>query len=153
MKMGYAIDIGGAQNVTQINNSADIVNPIKYEKRDISVADTVTTPPETSLPSSLFHFQVPSGWGGMWLHTFSLVYNNAFQTGYSYVMLVSGVTDDNSNYQLPDPTALTFDYVPIGTRIKLPAGANLDIYAYNSTGATSAGIFSANIIGDLIPPQ
>lgn len=151
--MSSIYDFGGTQSVTQINNSADIVNPIKYEKRDISVADTVTTPPETSLPSSLFHFQVPSGWGGMWLHTFSLVYNNSFQTGYSYVMIVGGVTDDNASYQLPDPTALTFDYVPIGTRIKLSAGATLDIYAYNSTGATSAGIFSANVIGDLIPPS
>lgn len=151
MSMSGAFDFGGTQNIMQINSSADIVNPVKKELRNISIADTVTTPPSTSLPSTVFHFRVPAGWGGMWLHSFSIVYDNEFQQYYSYVMIVQGVSDDNATYQLPDPTALTYDYVPIGKRIKVGQNASIDVYVYNSNSATSAGVLSVNLIGDLIP--
>ena len=122
-------------------------NPVLISIMNKSCPTTATA----SDPTLMIDEDIGSSYGSD-IYSLSFSFSSNFVQNYSYKMEIDGVQIGSAsypnNFQSPDATTPSFDYVKQDTVIPVPAGARLRIYAYNSNSATAAGTFSLYIYKD-----
>lgn len=132
-----------------INSNINVIgNSLVIQHFNITVPDTATSVPSTGgIPSFLTdqNGRMCSdrlGQSPLLLHSIAIQASSSFLSSYSILVQLNGLNIDNNNFNLLPSSSSGFDYVPTGKSYKIPAGSRLDVYAYNSTEATTAGVFS-----------
>lgn len=104
-----------------------------------------------SNPAVIFEGNI-GGQYGTRVYSLSISFSSLFTQNYVYLLQIEGVqigdTDNPNNYQQPDITSPSIDYIKQDTVIKLNPNAKITILGYNATGTTSAGTLSVLIYKD-----
>ena len=130
-----------------LSNVNVIRNSLIVSRLNISVADTATAIPNTSVPTTLTDasgnpVSTFLGNAPLLLHSLAITYSSTFRQYYSLYTKLHGLNIDNNSFGVPADSTSGFDYVPTGKTYLIPSSSYLDVYAYNSGGATSAGSFN-----------
>ena len=73
------------------------------------------------------------------LKSLYITYDSTFLSDYSLLVRLNGLNIDNNQFTRPPGGSSGFDYVPTGSAYYIPAGSKLEVYAYNSGGASVNG--------------
>lgn len=137
-----------ALDASTILDSIDVIrNSLIIQHLNVSVASSATAIPNTSIPSTLTDGNGDKlsdylGPAPLLLHSIAITYTSTFQGSYSLYVKQPGLNIDNNKFSLPAASTSGFDYVPTGKAFLIPANSTLNIYAYNSGSATTAGVFN-----------
>jgi hypothetical protein len=123
-----------------------IKNSLLVQRFNVIVPDTSTFP-NTSIPSTLVDqngdsLSVYLGQSSLLLHSLAITYDSTFQANYSIYTKLQGLNIDNNKFNIPPASTSGFDYVPPSKSFLIPSNQTLNIYAYNSNGASSSGTFN-----------
>ncbi|MEM3264667.1 MAG: hypothetical protein QXH07_01805 [Thermoplasmata archaeon] len=109
---------------------------------NIDVPSSQTTPPV----SPQFSYLLPNSPTN--LYSLNIAVDSTFQTGYSYLIVISTIIQDGNDYRLFPSNQTSYEFVPQTLQGGIPLAPNtlIQVYAYNSTGAASDGHFSVSIL-------
>jgi hypothetical protein len=109
---------------------------------DIDVSASQTIPPTIAQ----FRYLLPNLPTN--LYSLSIAVDSTFQANYSYKLIISSIIQDYNNFALFPANATSYEFVPNTFHGGIPLAPNtlIEIYAYNSQGASSDGHFSVSIL-------
>lgn len=125
----------------------ELKNPVFVIKDNLVCPASATA----DTPYTMFKGNIGGQYGSK-IYSLSLSFSDTFTQNYYYVITIDGIQiGDNqypNNYQQPDITTPVIDMIKQDTCFRVPAGATLEIKAYNNTSTTDAGSLSFYIEKD-----
>ena len=109
---------------------------------NIDVPHTVTAP----TPQPQFSYLLPNS--PTHLYSLNIAVDSTFASNYAYKVVISTIIQDSNNFTLFPSGQTSYEFVPssLSNGIPLASGTRIDVYAYNSGGATADGHFSVSIL-------
>lgn len=109
---------------------------------NITASSTAVVPPT----APQFSYLLPNS--PTQLYSLNIAVDSTFQSGYSYRIVINSIVQDGNNFQLFPTNQTSYEFVPQTWQNGIPLAPNtlIEVYAYNSTSASSDGHMSVSIL-------